>query len=84
MLILLLILFIFLLLFFVNYEKFNITEEKNNYVCIFAYYEKNDTYKENLNYFINNGIYDNIDYFIIINGNCTIDIPKKQNINVKI
>jgi hypothetical protein len=82
MLILLLILFIFLLLFFVNYEKFNITEEKNNYVCIFAYYEKNDTYKENLNYFINNGIYDNIDYFIIINGNCTIDIPKKQNINV--
>ncbi len=83
MIILILFFLLFLLFFFTNYENFIITTKTNNkYVCIFAYYEKDETYKENLNYFINNGIYDNIDYFIIINGTCTVNIPNKKNINV--
>jgi hypothetical protein len=31
-------------------------------VCIYAYYEKDEKYKENLRFFLNNGILDNIDY----------------------
>jgi hypothetical protein len=60
-------------------EKFTST---NKYVCIFAYYEKNDEYKENLNFFLQNGILDYVDYYIVINGNSTIIIPEKNNIKV--
>lgn len=66
-------------LFFINREKFYV---KNKYVCMFAYYEKNEKYKENLNYFLQNGIYDNIDYYIIVNGTCSVKIPDKPNIKV--
>ena len=31
-------------------------------------------------YFLNNGILDDVDYYIIINGDCTIDIPERNNI----
>jgi hypothetical protein len=55
----------------------------NKYMCIYAYYEKNDIYKENLNFFFNNGgILDYVDYYIVINGNYTITIPEKINIKV--
>lgn len=50
--------------------------------CLFAYYEKDDKYKENLTYFLNNGIYEEVDYYIIINGNCSVKIPNKKNIIV--
>ena len=52
----------------------------NKYVCIFAYYEKNDMYKTNLIYFLNNGILDYVDYYIVVNGDYTVKIP--DNINV--
>jgi hypothetical protein len=40
-------------------------------------------YKKNLEYFLQNGgIQDNIDYYIVINGKCTVDIPKLPNIQV--
>ena len=51
-------------------------------VCIYAYYEKDEKYKENLIYFINNGILDDIDYYIIINGSCSVSIPELDNITV--
>jgi len=55
----------------------------NKYICIYAYYEKNDIYKENLNFFFNNGgILDYVDYYIVINGNYTIKIPEIINIKV--
>jgi hypothetical protein len=61
----------------------NFEESKNKYVCFYAYYEKDEMYKENLVYFLNNGgILDNIDYYIIINGECTVNIPDLKNIIV--
>lgn len=47
-------------------------------VCIYAYYEKNEEYKENLRFFLKNGIVDSCDYIFIINGDCTVDIPDKH------
>jgi hypothetical protein len=58
-------------------------DSDNKYVCVYAYYEKNDEYKENLDYFLTKGgIQDGIDYYIVINGECTVDIPDKSNIKV--
>lgn len=54
-------------------EKFQGTT--NRYVCMYAYYEKNDEYKENLSYFLKYAITDSIDYYIIINGTCSVKIP---------
>jgi hypothetical protein len=59
------------------YENFLLN---NKYCCIYAYYEKNNLYKENFIYFLKNGILENVDYYIIINDICTIDIPHKENI----
>ena len=69
-------------------KKINITclyenyQNNNKICCLYAYYEKNDLYKNNLEYFLNNGILDNIDYYIIINGKCTVNIPEKENIKI--
>jgi hypothetical protein len=63
----------------INFENYS---QKNNLCCFYAYYEKNKLYKDNFQYFLNNGILDNIDYYIIINGDSTVNIPKKSNIKV--
>jgi hypothetical protein len=39
-------------------------------------------YKDNLKFFLENGILDDVDYYIIINGNISVNIPKKNNIYV--
>lgn len=57
-------------------------ENNNNIVFIYAYYEKNKLYKDNLEYFLKNAILDNIDYYFIINGNNTINFPIANNIKV--
>lgn len=49
---------------------------------IYAYYEKNVDYRRNLIYFLVNGYLPTIDYTIVINGQCTIEIPQKDNIHV--
>lgn len=56
--------------------------ESNKICCLYAYYEKDDKYKQNLQYFLDNGILDNVDYYFIINGNCTVEIPEHPNIKV--
>ena len=56
--------------------------QKNKLCCLYAYYEKDESYKNNFNYFLENGILDDVDYYIIINGTCTSDIPIKKNIKV--
>jgi hypothetical protein len=56
--------------------------KKKKYICLYAYYEKNDDYKNNLDFFLNNGILDYVDYYFIINGNCSINIPEKDNIKI--
>lgn len=49
---------------------------------IYAYYEKNDEYKENFQYFLKRGILKEVDYYIVINGACTVDIPEWANVRV--
>jgi hypothetical protein len=63
-----------------KYEQYDM--DQNKYCCIYAYYEKNYLYKDNFMYFLNNGILDNVDYYIVINGDYTVDIPSKNNIKV--
>jgi hypothetical protein len=52
----------------------------NKLCCIYAYYEKNDLYKSNFEYFLKNAILNNVDYYIIINGICTVNIEQRNNI----
>jgi hypothetical protein len=52
---------------------------------IYCYYEKNDEYKENFKRFLKNIRYTNkIDYYIILNGECTCsaDIPSFPSVRV--
>jgi len=68
----------------VNFSLENIFKpiENPKCVCIFAYYEKNKKYKENLRYFLEKGILDQVDYYIVINGECSVSIPDSSNITV--
>ncbi len=51
-------------------------QHKPKLACIYAYYEKSSVYKENLQYFIRHGLdAPNMDYYIVINGECTVSIP---------
>jgi hypothetical protein len=55
----------------------------NRYVCIYAYYEKNEEYKDNLEYFLEKGgIQPDIDYYIVVNGKCSLDIPDLSNVRI--
>jgi len=52
-------------------------------ICvIYNYYEKDETYKDNLQFFLDNGILDEVDYYFVINGNYTIQFPQKPNVKV--
>lgn len=63
-------------------ENFYLEYKNNKYCCIYAYYEKDNLYKSNFDYFLKNGILNHVDYYIIINGEFTINIPKGNNINI--
>jgi hypothetical protein len=77
------ILFLFILLIFLIISLKSIEHfTENKIACIYAYYEKNDLYKNNFKYFLENGIIDTVDYYIVINGNHTINIPIKNNIKI--
>lgn len=52
-------------------------------VMMYAYYEKNEAYKNNLRYFLKHGILPCVDYYIIVNGKCTIDLKNlPRNVSV--
>jgi hypothetical protein len=83
------IIILLLLLLFIGYYvyyKYSLNEPfttENKICCIYAYHEKNDLYKNNFVHFLNNGgILNDIDYYIVVNGNCTVTIPNKPNIKV--
>lgn len=49
--------------------------------CIYAYFEKDALYKENLRFFLKHGLnVPNMTYYIIVNGECTVPIPLKVNV----
>ena len=62
----------------------NLLEKNNKKVILFAYYEKNQQYKDNLLFFLKFGYYNDndIDYIIIINGTHTLSLPKYDNLYV--
>lgn len=83
LIILIIIIFLFYIInYFLNkkriFEKYN--NNNNKICCLYAYYEKNDLYKNNFKFFLENGILDDVDYYIIINGKCNVNIPKRDNI----
>jgi hypothetical protein len=77
-----LIFFIIILYIIFKHKCIEYMTNQNKYICLYAYYEKNLDYKQNLLYFLNNGILDYVDYIIIINGHHTVDIPEKKNIKI--
>ena len=94
LIIFILLILLFRCLFINNLENFNninynntidLNNSTNKYVCMYAYYEKNDNYKENFKYFLDNVLLkkNDIDYYIIINGNCTVVLPNETK-NIKI
>jgi hypothetical protein len=53
----------------------------NRVACIYHYFEKNYKYKENLIFFLNTAIVNEIEYFIYISGICSVKLPKIPNIH---
>jgi hypothetical protein len=55
-------------------------------LCVYAYYEKSQEYINNFIFFLQNGIYTDMEYIIVINGKCSIDIDAyiKENKNLKL
>ena len=52
-------------------------------VVIYSYYEKNRDYIDNLKYFIQHALYDDIHYIFCINGRkCSVEIPTSPNIEI--
>lgn len=51
-------------------------------ICIYNYYEKDDTYKENLKFFLKNGLNDSSDFLFVVNGSSTVLFPRRNNLRV--
>jgi hypothetical protein len=49
-------------------------------IVFFHYYENNTTYKENLIYFLSVAYRYDIDYVVIISGDCSVKLPNLNNI----
>ena len=79
-LLLTIIFFIIIMVINNNYVKRELFKNANKICVVYNYYEKNNDYKENFDYFLNNGILGEVDYYIVINGFCSIKIPKEENI----
>ena len=73
------LLIILLIIFFIYYKKEGFSE---NICLIYNYYEKDEKYKENLQYFLDNGILEEVDYYFVINGEYSIKFPNKPNIKI--
>jgi lipopolysaccharide biosynthesis protein len=56
--------------------------KKNNILVVYAYYEKDNIYKNNLEFFLKRGLCSECDYIFVINGECSVHIPNRLNIKV--
>jgi lipopolysaccharide biosynthesis protein len=71
---------IIVIIFFLLKKKEGFDNKK---LCvIYNYYEKDENYKNNLQFFLDNGILEEVDYYFVINGNYSIEFPKKSNIKI--
>lgn len=46
---------------------------------IYHYYELNETYKDNLIFFLNTSIVNEVEYFFYISGACSVELPQLSN-----
>jgi len=78
------IIFIITIVFiFLKKTRKGIKEGFGQKICVvYNYYEKDDMYKENLQYFLDHGILDEVDYYFVINGDYSITFPSKSNIKI--
>jgi len=51
-------------------------------LCIFAYYEKDESIKKNIQFFLTNGIHEDMDYIIVVNGISNITLPIRSNVRI--
>ena len=51
-------------------------------VCIYAYYEKNNEYKKNLEFFLTHGVDSSMHYLIVVNGLSTASVPPLPHVRV--
>jgi hypothetical protein len=51
-------------------------------LCIYAYFEKNQEYQDNLRFFLKHGLNDGADFAFVLNGKCSVPIPSAPNIIV--
>jgi hypothetical protein len=51
-------------------------------IVLYVYYEKDETYKKNLQYFLEHAVNDESEFLFIINGECSIDIMQRHNVSV--
>jgi hypothetical protein len=79
------IIFVIILVFILlkKVREKRIREGFGKKICvIYNYYEKDEMYKENLQYFLDHGILDEVDYYFVINGDYTTTFPNKPNIKI--
>ena len=63
-----------------KYNTFLENMNRKKICCIYAYYEKDENSKNALIFFLENGIYDEIDYYFVINGpQCSVDFNPIMN-----
>jgi hypothetical protein len=46
----------------------------------YAYFEKNQQYKDNFSFFLKHGLHPHIQYVFVLNGPCTVQVPQDRNI----
>ena len=51
-------------------------------LVIYAYFEKDGIYQDNLRLFLKIGLNNDCDYIFVLNGNCTVPIPHAPNVKV--
>lgn len=50
--------------------------------CVYAYYEKNKLYKENFQYFLKHALLSHVEFYIVVNGECSVRIPDAPNVHI--
>ncbi len=61
---------------------FNGVDLETNAAVVYHYFEVDDLHRDNFKYFLDHGIESKVDYYLMIAGTCSVDIPKADNIKV--
>ncbi len=61
-------------------KNINIELYSNKVAIFYHYFESNEVYRDNLIFFLATGYLPDMDFYIVIAGECSIDLPQKPNI----